>query len=260
MTIFALKLVLTPLLIALVSLAGRRWGPAVSGLIVGLPLTSGPVSLFFALEQGTAFASEAAIGTLVGIAAFAPFCIAYTLVARRFSWLASALAALASFVLAIAVLGALDFALVQAFALAITFLGATFLLSSDPGGAPLNAKPPRWDIPLRMVVATSFVVILTGAAAVLGPQLSGLLSPIPVFSTTLAAFTHKTEGPGAATRQLKGTLLGLFSFAIYFFIVGGLLPQLGIAWTYTIAVAAALLTNAAAYWLMRRRPQPAQHA
>ncbi|HLI06681.1 MAG TPA: hypothetical protein VKV40_08945 [Ktedonobacteraceae bacterium] len=37
MVLFVFKLLLTPLLIGLVSLAGRRWGPAVSGWIVGLP-------------------------------------------------------------------------------------------------------------------------------------------------------------------------------------------------------------------------------
>ena len=37
MTVLALKLALTPALIAGASLAGRRWGGAVSGWLVGLP-------------------------------------------------------------------------------------------------------------------------------------------------------------------------------------------------------------------------------
>ena len=45
-----IKLLLTPILIGMVSLAGRRWGPAISGWFVGLPLTSGPVMLFLALD------------------------------------------------------------------------------------------------------------------------------------------------------------------------------------------------------------------
>ena len=59
-----LKLILTPLLIGSISVAERRFGPAVSGWLVGLPLTSAPVALFLALEQGTAFASRVAQGTL----------------------------------------------------------------------------------------------------------------------------------------------------------------------------------------------------
>ena len=63
-TVLLFKLLLTPTLLGLVSLIGRRWGPAVSGWIIGLPLTSGPVSLFLALDHGTAFASHAAEGSL----------------------------------------------------------------------------------------------------------------------------------------------------------------------------------------------------
>ncbi|HET7343490.1 MAG TPA: hypothetical protein VFL90_18640, partial [Methylomirabilota bacterium] len=57
--ILLLKLAATPLLIAGASLAGRRWGPAVGGWLVGLPLTSGPVAVFLALEHGAAFAAAA---------------------------------------------------------------------------------------------------------------------------------------------------------------------------------------------------------
>jgi len=40
------KIVTSPLLIQVASLAGRRWGPAVGGWFVGLPLTSGPIAFF----------------------------------------------------------------------------------------------------------------------------------------------------------------------------------------------------------------------
>ena len=56
----ALKLSLTPILILAASLASRRWGNAIAGWIVGLPLTSGPVSLFFTFSQGPRFAEQAA--------------------------------------------------------------------------------------------------------------------------------------------------------------------------------------------------------
>src|SRR5437016_7099204 len=61
-TLLLAKVVLTPLFIAAVTLAGRRWGPAVGGWLAGLPLTSGPVSVFLALEQGPGFAVRAAVG------------------------------------------------------------------------------------------------------------------------------------------------------------------------------------------------------
>src|SRR5260370_42337540 len=73
----ALKLVLTPALIGTATLAGRRWGQSVGGWLVGLPLTTGPVAFFIALDHGTAFAAAAVVGSLVGAVAEAAFGVAY---------------------------------------------------------------------------------------------------------------------------------------------------------------------------------------
>lgn len=53
--VLALKLTLVPLLIYLVTLAGRRWGPAVAGWLA-FPIVAGPTLLTLALEQGLPFA------------------------------------------------------------------------------------------------------------------------------------------------------------------------------------------------------------
>ncbi|MFI5262847.1 MAG: hypothetical protein ACHQZR_09870, partial [Candidatus Limnocylindrales bacterium] len=62
MTILVLKLGLTPILIAGASLAARRWGPSMGGWIVALPLTSGPVLVFLAVDHGLPFAASASVG------------------------------------------------------------------------------------------------------------------------------------------------------------------------------------------------------
>jgi hypothetical protein len=86
MDTLALKLLVTPALIAVASPAGRRWGPAVSGWLVGLPLTSAPVAFFVALDRGRAFAATTALNTLAGTLAQVAFCLAYAWLARRCSW------------------------------------------------------------------------------------------------------------------------------------------------------------------------------
>jgi hypothetical protein len=60
--------------------------PAVSGWLVGLPLTSGPVDFFLALDQGLAFAQAAAVGTLTGAMSQAAFCLAYSRLGSRWNW------------------------------------------------------------------------------------------------------------------------------------------------------------------------------
>ena len=102
MDTLVLKLVLTPALIGGASLAARRWGHAVSGWLVGLPLTSGPIAFFLALERGTSFATAAAIGSLAGATAEVAFCVAYAAVAARVAWPAAFAIGSAAFVIAAA--------------------------------------------------------------------------------------------------------------------------------------------------------------
>ena len=56
MTVLALKLLLAPLLVVASSLAGRRWGPQVAGVLVVLPVVAGPILLILYLDHGSHFA------------------------------------------------------------------------------------------------------------------------------------------------------------------------------------------------------------
>ena len=49
---------------------------------------------------------------------------------------------------------------------------------------------------------------MTATAPMLGAQLTGLLSPYPVYAATLAAFAHRLEGPAAARAVLRGGIVG----------------------------------------------------
>ncbi|WP_137173323.1 hypothetical protein [Massilia sp. HP4] len=80
---FVLKLLLVPSLIALVTLAGRRWGPGVAGWLSAFPIVSGPILLAIALEQGSDFAAIAAANTLLAVLAIVVFSIVYARIAAR---------------------------------------------------------------------------------------------------------------------------------------------------------------------------------
>ena len=73
MLILILKLIGAPLFLAAATLAARRWGETAGGLIAALPLVSGPISVFLAIENGTQFTCDAAFGSLAGTAALAFF-------------------------------------------------------------------------------------------------------------------------------------------------------------------------------------------
>ena len=238
-----LRLFLTPFLIAGVSLAGRRWGPAVSGWLIGFPLTSGPISIILALQHNPDFAARAAVGNLGGMASICVFCLVYTLLARRFGWLACALGAGVSFFISIAVWNSFSLALLPTLAVTLAINALVIrLMPRYPQLAQASALP-RWDLPARMLIAMLFVLLVTGFSSFLGPQLSGLITPYPVFGSILAAFAHHQQGPQAAVNFLRGHLLSLFGFAAFFLVVGGLLTRLGIPLTYLLATLAVLGVN-----------------
>jgi hypothetical protein len=254
MDTLVLKLVLTPALIGTASLAGRRWGPAVSGWLVGLPMTSGPVAFFLALSLGPAFAAEAAIGVMAGTFSQAVFSLAYAWLALRVGWPLSLAAGSLAFAAATAVLRLVPLPVVPlALAMAASLAATLWLMPRGVRGVGGSAAPlPRWDVPARMVVATVFVVGLTGLAPVLGARLTGLLSPFPVYGSVLAGFAHRWEGAGAAIEVLRGLLWGLFGFAAFFLVLAIALPRLGVAPAFLAAIVVAVAIQTVALWIVRR--------
>ncbi|WP_431478872.1 hypothetical protein [Massilia eburnea] len=82
-SILALKLFLVPWLIYAVTLAGRRWGPAVAGWLSAFPIVAGPILLAISLEQGAGFAAAAAQGTLLAVLAMIVFSLTYAWASGR---------------------------------------------------------------------------------------------------------------------------------------------------------------------------------
>lgn len=257
MMILAFKLLITPVLIGTVTLAGRRWGSIVSGLLIGLPLTSGPISFILAHQFGLEFASRAAIGCLIGQVSICAFCVSYTLVARKAGWLICILTGIAAFLACTALGNAISWELLPALLLLLSVIALAVRTIPQHKLAHRPSLPPKWDLPARIVTATSFVIALTTVANTLGPQLSGLISPFPIFGIVFAAFTHSQQGAKATTNLLRGIVLGSGSYAAFFLIVGALLTHAGIALTYLMASTAAITISGMYYRLSHKNRLPA---
>jgi hypothetical protein len=252
MDTLALKLIVTPLLIAAASLAGRRWGQAVSGWFVGLPLTSGPIAWFVALDHGASFAAATAVGALAAATAEAAFCLAYAHTARHRGWPLCLAIACAAFV-ATALIGK-PLAVPLVVLAAIVFATLVIALRLMPAGSesPSTTPPPRWDLPLRMITAMLIVVAITEAAPTLGPRLSGVLGAFPVYAAILTVFGHRSGAAASATQVLRGLLLGLFGFAGFFLVLALLIERAGLALAFTGALAATLTIQASSLILVLR--------
>jgi hypothetical protein len=245
-----LKILLTPALIAVATLLARRWGPGVGGTLAGLPFTSTPVSIFLAIEQGPVFAATAARGTLLGLLSQAALCLAYSWSARRAAWWTSTAVGVSAFLVTTLLVERVSLALPVAFALVCGSLLLTAGVMPVPATAFGPVRPPGWDLVMRMLVATTLVIGLTTTAATVGPRWTGLLSPFPVFALVLGAFTHRTQGAGAAAHLLRGVVLGSLAHATMFVLVAHWLIPYGVVWTYGWASLSAIAVNGLALVVM----------
>ena len=208
---------------------------------------------FLALEQGTGFASAAALGVVLGVTSQAVFGLAYNRIASERRWLPAVAAGSVAFLIA-----TLGFALVRLPAwleppvVAVSLFVAIGLSGhSAAAGRPAATAQPA-DLPLRIVIATSLVIGLTEAAPILGARLSGLLSPFPVYAAILAVFAHRQGGAAAARSVWRGLFFGLFAFLAFFTVLAATLVPIGIAGSFGLAIITALLVQGLTLLLLRR--------
>jgi len=245
------KLLLTPTIVVLATLAGRRFGRIAAGWLIGLPLTSGPIAAFFAVEHGTRFAARGAVGSLGGAIAEVAFCVGYAAASRRARWPAAVAVGSACFAATAALLEALPLDARPGIVVglgtiaALSLVGGLVLVPHVPRPTdPPERLPSRWDVPARAVVATVFLLALTALATTFGPRLSGLLAVYPLYTVVLAAFAHRLEGPAGAVQVLRGLLVGLFSFVCFYSTLSLSLVDAGIGPAFVLAFAVALTVQA----------------
>ncbi len=253
MALLLFKLGATPVLILVATLVSRRFGQATGGWLVGLPLTSGPIAVFLALEHGPGFARLAAAGSLAGTTAEACFAVVYARLAAHGRWPACLVGGSAAFVASGLLLTRLALSPLVLFVVAIASLVGGVALLARPAAAVSEVQPPRWDLPLRIAVATALVLLITSIAGVIGPALSGLAAAFPLFATVLGVFAHRHHGRSAAQSVMRGLLLGLFGFAGFFATVSLLVTRTGIATAFTAALVVTLLIQGASFAALRER-------
>jgi hypothetical protein len=249
--LLAVKLFLAPSFVVGASLAARRFGPRIGGLIGGLPVVAGPILLVYALAHGRAFAAGAAAGTLLGLVSLIAFVVVYGRLAGRLFWGASMLAGWLAFALATVAFSALSLPLGAALGLVALALLVGLASLPRPGpGVLVHGAPPAWDLPVRGACALALVVALTAVSGWLGPQLSGLLAPFPIITTVLATFTHAQRGTDELLRLLRGLVGGFGAFALFCFTLAVSLRHLDTAAAFALASALAVATQAGVIALM----------
>ena len=248
-----LKLLLTPLLTLGVTLAARIWGHRVSGWLTALPIVAGPIMAVLILEQGSAFAIDTAIGTLITLPALAAYIVAFAYLARRRRWLACLLGAWAAFFAVALPLSLLNVNAHQALAAAWAGLGIACLITPNPRTAGGPVHVPRIEIALRVAAAVALMLVITYGAQTLGASLSGLLLSFPIGGSVLPAFTRALHGVEATEHLLRGFITGLIPFPLFFYGLAAGLPYAHPAIVFAAALGAVLASHFLVILAFRRK-------
>jgi hypothetical protein len=242
MLFFLIRVLLAPLAVVAGTLAQRRFGDAVSGLILGLPLTSLPLLWLVALQHGTAFASSMTGALLVGSIAEAIVLWLYARLTIHLSPSLALVGALGSFALAAEAVNLLRLSALLAGLL--TALGFAAALRWWPTASQDNASGQgRSLLWLRVVLSAVFTVVIVALAGRLGPVLAGLIDALPAMSLMMAFTTHQEHGSGASSRFLHGVTRGSFSYLAAMIVLAELLRTGNLLLAFTAALVAALLVQ-----------------
>lgn len=250
MLALALKLLLAPSVVVGSTLAARRWGPRVGGVLVSLPVVGGSILLVVRLQLGPAFAAGTARAGLLGIVPLALFAVVVASVSRRHG---SALSIGAAWVVVLGADALLTRVHVPAWVALLLALGslhgAGLVLRRPTAAPPQPPPPPWWDLPARAGATALLVLVLTGLAGVLGPTRTGVLSSFPVSQSVVCGFALVVGGQPAAVALLRGVVPALDGFALFLVVVAVTVERLpgpasfGLALLAAVAVAVLLLVR-----------------
>lgn len=250
--LLVLKVLLVPALVVSVTLGARRWGPRVGGFLTSFPIVAGPTLFFFALEQGNAFVREAARATLLALVAVAVSGLVYAWASLRTPWWASLPASWSSFVVTTLTLNSLAWPLPIALIAAVGGFFVVRALLPTARGAPVVTERSAWDLPLRTLMSATAVLTLTGLAAWLGARVSGAFTAFPSALGILLVFTHVQQGPTSVIRFLHGFLPGMWSFALFCFVLALAIVPCGTWLAFALAIASLIPSQAAVLWWISR--------
>jgi hypothetical protein len=256
--LLALKLVLAPLAVWLASVASRRYGHVIGGVLSGFPMIAAPVTAALLIDHSAEHVASIAFATVGGLVATLAFIIAFSWTAKiKQPWCICLCAAAIAFIGMAALMQTLLQTLLQALNLptmvlvALGFCAPWLARALLPQLAPPNSAPviPSAELILRLIGAFVMATALILSAGQTPAWLSGLLIAWPITGSILPCFTQRLSGPNATVAFFSGFTRGLTGLAVFFCILGFLLPVFSKVTAYALALGSAALVA----WGLARR-------
>lgn len=252
MVLLAAKIVCSAGFVLAITAAIERLGPRLGTLIAMVPQLAVLSLVFFAIEQGYAFAAETAFWNIPGMCATVPVFVGYLVASRLVPaprW-ASITAGVAGgtvcFVIPAYLLSVIAMPrwAVVPLAVAVCF-GTGWIVRRLPDTVPLR-RVATGPLLLAIRASTSVLTVLavTALAQLLGPKWSGLVVGFPVNSLPVMVILHVHYGRDVVKPFIKTFPAGAFGICLFDLVAWLWLERIGLTLTVVLgyAVAVAYLT------------------
>lgn len=235
--LLAVKMILTAAVVVGASVVAERSGPLLGGVIISLPISSGPGTFFLAIQASDRFVADSILYTLAMSAAIAVFLIVYPRLAVRHGAVVSVGGALLVWAAVGFLVQFVPLQLWSALTMTLAAFAAAIWFPRPPGLRP----PPRpvgiskTELVGRALITGAIIATVVTISTLIGPRATGILMAFPTAFTAIAFIMHRRHGGSAAAATLLASTFGMMSFVAYlvtlYFLTMriGALPALGAA-------------------------------
>ncbi|MEO8202589.1 MAG: hypothetical protein ABI630_01905 [Betaproteobacteria bacterium] len=237
------------------SRATERLGPFLGSMIATLPVSTGPIYVFLAIDHGPQFISDSARMGVIAVVATVAFVAVHAVVAQRHATFVSWLCATAAWFLVASLLQLREWSFVEGclvfaacFALAIRSLRRYVVEIKAP---PMPRV--RFDLALRSALVAGVVVATTIAGNAVGPAATGTLATYPVVFTSLVLILQPRCGGPFTAALLVNSLKGLIGFGTALGVLHLAAARLGSTAGLLLGLAVAIAWNVGLFLLRHRR-------
>lgn len=249
-----LKIVCAIVIVVSASRATERLGPVLGSMIATLPVSTGPIYVFLAIDHGPQFISDSAGMGVIAVVATVAFVAIHSLIAQRHGTFLSWLGATSAWFVVAYLLQLREWTFIEACAVfALTFAAGIFGLRRfvvEVKAPPLPRV--RFDLALRSALVASVVIATTVASNVLGPASTGTLATYPIVFTSLVLILQPRCGGPFTSALLVNSLKGLLGFGAALATIHLAAARMSSAPALLLALAVAVSWNYGLYRLRGR--------
>jgi hypothetical protein len=242
----AVRMAAVAVFIIIGALISERAGPFFGAMVTSLPVYTGPLYLFMAIDHPPEFLAQVTVGSLGSCAVIPVFVIVYALMART-GWgaLPSILVAFTVWMAIAAGVQMNDWSLIEALLFALPIYAISILVGRNfTQAVALKPTGRSWrDLLLRVLLVTCVVGAVNAMSPFMPVKLTGILSIMPTVMMSLILVLHGRIGGPATAALLTHSITGMVGMLLAVTLVGLTIVPWGAAASLSAGLATSVTWN-----------------